>query len=606
MRVTRIVFVMLSVVVAAPVIAQPVYVNTLGIRPGLSLDGTWRSIVDPFENGYYSYRYEPLVDGYFKNRRPQSPADLIEYDFDTSPTLEVPGDWNSQRPELLFYEGTVWYKRSFSISPHEGSRTFIQFGAANYEARVYLNGAEVGVHEGGFTPFAYEITDSVEPGENVVIVKVDNKRRREGVPTVNTDWWNYGGLTRSVRVIQTPATFIRDFVVQLAPGRSDRVAGWLQLDGGDSQQLVSVSIPAAGIARRVRTDGGGYASFDFEVDVELWSPENPVLYEVIIEAETDRVSDQIGFRNVEVDGTRILLNGRQVFLRGISIHEEAPIRGGRAHRMEDARTLLAWAKDLGCNFVRLAHYPHSETMVREADRMGLMVWSEIPVYWTILWDNPGTLKLALQQLDEMVVRDRNRASVVIWSVANETPRTPERLAFLTGLIDRARYLDGTRLVSAATELSYSGNLVTVDDPLAASLDVIGANEYIGWYGRSVEDILLIDWATEFDKPLIISEFGGGAKHGYRGPETTRWTEDYQAALYRNQIAMLQKIPFLAGMSPWILADFRSPRRPLPGIQDYWNRKGLISERGDRKMAFEVLRRFYRNPGASERPEGRRE
>ncbi len=599
MLTSRLLFSVVAACFAVSSVAQPVSFSTAYERPGLWLDGEWRSIVDPFENGFYDYRYEPLAEGYFKNRKPQTPSELVEYDFDASPVLAVPGDWNSQRPELMFYEGTVWYKRSFVYEPREDYRTFLHFGAANYEARVYLNGVELGLHTGGFTPFSFEVTGLVKQGENYVVVKVDNRRLREGVPTVNTDWWNYGGLTRRVKLVEVPDTYIRDFVVQLGAGGHGRVVGRVHLEGPESQQVVRLSIPEAGISHVATADENGFASFDFEANLELWSPENPRLYDVSIRAETDEVSDRIGFRQIEVDGTDILLNGEPVFMRGISIHEEAPIRGGRANRVEDARTLLGWAKDLGCNFVRLAHYPHNETMVREADRLGLMVWSEIPVYWTILWDNPGTLDLALQQLEEMIIRDRNRASVVIWSVANETPREPERLAFLKSLIDRSRELDETRLVSAATELSYDGNRVTVDDPLASSLDVIGANEYVGWYSRTVDEIGLIEWSSIFDKPLIVSEFGGGAKYGYRGPETTRWTEDYQAALYRNQIDMLRTIPFLAGMSPWILADFRSPRRPLPGIQDYWNRKGLISERGNRKMAFYVLQKFYREMAAAE-------
>ena len=128
-------------------------------------------------------------------------------------------------------------------------------------------------------------------------------------------------------------------------------------------------------------------------------------------------------------GTDILLNGRPIFLRGICIHEEAPLRGGRAYSREDALTLLGWAKELGANFVRLAHYPHNEFMVREADRMGIMVWSEIPVYWTIQWENPATLENARNQLKEMIARDKNRAAVVIWSVANETPLSDARFRF---------------------------------------------------------------------------------------------------------------------------------------------------------------------------------
>jgi beta-glucuronidase len=469
----------------------------------------------------------------------------------------------------------------------------VQFGAANYDARVYLNGKELGSHVGGFTPFAFEITDPLRPTSNDLVVKVDNKRHREGVPTVNTDWWNYGGLTRDVRIVEVPSTFIRDYVVQLARVATDRIEGTVRLDGPRPMQDIEIAIPSAGIHHQVTTDSTGFASFSFSADVRRWSPADPYLHEVVITSETDHVSDQIGFRTIQTEGSRILLNDEPVFLRGISIHEEAPIRGGRAFGVDDARTLLTWAQELGCNFVRLAHYPHNEWMVREADRMGIMVWSEIPVYWTILWKNAATLNLARQQLEEMIVRDRNRASVVIWSVANETPRSPDRQTFLTQLINRTHELDRTRLVSAATELTYDGSDVVVDDPLAASLDVIGANEYVGWYGGTFADIAKMRWQSAFDKPLIISEFGAGALYGYHGDSGTRWTEEYQAELYRQQIEMVKQIPFLAGMSPWILADFRSPRRPLPGIQDFWNRKGLISERGERKSAFEVLRSFYR-------------
>jgi beta-glucuronidase len=579
---------------SAPVVAQQVQITNVDARSAMSLDGDWSSIIDPYENGFYNYRYEPHADGYFRNQKPQTPSDLVEYDFDTSPVLAVPGDWNSQRPELLLYEGTIWYKRSFGYDLPAKRRAFLHFGGANYEARVYLNGNELGVHLGGFTPFAYEVTDQLRGDSNDLVVKVDNKRRREGVPTLNTDWWNYGGLTRKVRVIEVPDTFIRDYVVQLSPAQPDRVTGWVQLDGPEAKQAVTVRIPGADVEHEVQTDVDGYASFSFSADLRRWSPDDPHLYEVLVESRTDRVIDQIGFRTVTTRASQVLLNGEPIFLRGISIHEEAPLRGGRAHHVDDARTLLGWARELGCNFVRLAHYPHNENMVREADRMGLLVWSEIPVYWTILWDNPETFALAMRQLEEMIARDRNRASVVIWSVANETPRTPSRLTFLNRLIDRTRELDGTRLVSAATELSYEANRVIVDDPLAASLDVIGANEYVGWYGRRVEDIAQLTWESEFDKPLIMSEFGGGAKFGLHGDAGTRWTEEYQAELYRQQVGMLGRIPFLAGMSPWILADFRSPRRPLPGVQDFWNRKGLLSERGDRKLAFYVLQGFYRD------------
>lgn len=567
--------------------------NTDG-RKTISLDGKWQAIVDPYESGYYNYRYQPSDNGYFKNAKPKTKSDLIEYDFDSSASLQVPGDWNTQSDQLFFYEGTVWYKKSFDYHRRPNTRLFVYFGAANYFADVYLNGEKVGQHEGGFTPFNFEITKLVRDTGNFLVVKVDNKRRRDAVPTLMTDWWNYGGLTREVKLIETPTTFVHDYMLQLQKGSRNRVSGWVKLAGDKLRQRITIRIPEAGISKAFSTDGNGLAAIDFNADLKLWAPENPKLYDVAVEAETDQVHDHIGFRSLETRGTEILLNGRSIFLRGICIHEEAPLRGGRAYSREDALTLLGWAKELGANFVRLAHYPHNEFIIREADKMGIMVWSEIPVYWTIQWENPATLENARNQLAEMIARDKNRAAVVIWSVANETPLSDARLSFLKNLISHARNLDATRLLSAAMERHYlNATTQMIDDPLGEYLDVLGCNEYVGWYDGLPEKADGLEWKSKYQKPLVMSEFGGDALFNHHGDPLMRWTEEYQESLYRHQLTMLKKIPFLRGTSPWILTDFRSPRRPLPGIQDYWNRKGLISDRGEKKKAFYVMQEWYR-------------
>ena len=567
--------------------------NTDG-RKTISLDGQWQAIVDPYESGFYDYRYQPSANGFFKNAKPKSKSDLIEYDFDNSASLKVPGDWNTQKDQLFFYEGTIWYKKSFDYQQRPNTRLFVYFGAANYQADVYLNGQKLGQHEGGFTPFNFEVTNLVKGTDNFLIVKVDNKRRRDAVPTLMTDWWNYGGLTRGVKLIETPTTFVHDYMLQLQKGSRQRITGWLKLVGDKLNQRITIRIPEAGISRSFTTDASGSAVIDFNADLTLWSPENPKLYDVTIEAETDQVRDQIGFRSIETKGTEILLNGRPIFLRGVCIHEEAPFRSGRAYSQEDARTLLGWAKELGANFVRLAHYPHNEFMIREADRMGIMVWSEIPVYWTILWDNPATLENARNQLTEMIARDKNRAAVVIWSVANETPLSDARLSFLKNLIEHAKSMDPTRLMSAAMERHYTDpRAQVIDDPLGEYLDVLGCNEYVGWYDGLPEKADGLEWKTKYQKPLVMSEFGGDALYGRHGDASERWTEEYQENLYRHQLGMLKRIPFLRGTAPWILTDFRSPRRPLPKIQDYWNRKGLISNSGEKKKAFYVMQQYYR-------------
>ena len=254
--------------------------------------------------------------------------------------------------------------------------------------------------------------------------------------------------------------------------------------------------------------------------------------------------------------------------------------------------MLSWARQLGCNFIRLAHYPHNEHAVREAERQGFLLWSEIPVYWTISWQNEETYANAENQLRSMICRDHNRAAIIIWSLANETPHSDARDKFLGRLAQTARSLDSTRLISMAMEVTGASNYVNrLQDNMNKYVDVVSFNQYIGWY-RDVNDAPKMKWEIPYDKPVIISEFGGGAKAGLHGDKGQRWTEEFQENLYRENLAMLDKIEGLAGTCPWVLKDFRSPRRPLPGIQDGFNRKGLFSDQGKRKKAFYVLREWY--------------
>lgn len=572
-------------------------------RPGLDLNGKWAVIVDPYENGYFDYRHQPYdaaptpSGGYFLDRKPRDRSELIEYDFDTSPTLTVPGDWNSQDEKLLYYEGTVWYRRKFDYAPSASDRRlFVYFGAANYRADVYLNGKKLGTHIGGFTPFSYEVTGQVKPTGNSLVVRVDNTRHAAAVPTVNTDWWNYGGLTRDVRLIETPATFIRDYHVQLKKGSRDRIAAEVRLDGTHPQQRVTISIPDAALSISAEADAQGVARAEFPApNLTLWSPAQPRLYAVELATAEDRLTDRIGFRSIETRGADILLNGESTFLRGICLHEENPLRGGRATTAAEARMLLGWAKELGCNFVRLAHYPHNEHMARTADELGLMLWEEVPVYWTIQWENPDTLANARAQLTDLIVRDRNRASVIVWSVANETPVSEPRTRFLKTLVDTARSLDNGRLVSAAMEVHTDpadANHKIVDDPFGEHTDLLSFNQYVGWYDGLPSKLPNVRWTLGYEKPVVITEFGADALQGLHGDKLTRFSEEYQEDLYRGTLAMLQKIPQWRGATPWILCDFRSPRRPLPNVQDGWNRKGLIGENGTRKKAFYVLKEFY--------------
>lgn len=592
-------------------LAQEPQITNIGNRQSMTLNGVWKYIVDPYQTGYYDYRRDvrdeqpnpSTAESLFLGYKAQDPSDRVEYDFDKADNILVPRDWNSQKEKLFYYEGSVWYYKAFDYAiPSNGNRLFIYFGAANYEADVYLNGKKLGKHIGGFTPFNFEVTGKLKPTGNFIIVKVDNTRGLEKVPTINTDWWNYGGLTRDVKILEVASTFIQDDYIQLAHNDRNTIEVAVTLNGAQKGgQTVTLDIPEANIKASIITgsDGKGKASIAAK-NLKLWSPESPYLYEVKLTLNGNVLSDKIGFRTLQTQGKEILVNGKPVFLRGICIHEENGVRGGRAYSAEDARMLLGWAKELGCNFVRLAHYPHNENMARVADELGIMVWSEVPVYWTIQWKNPDTYNNAHNQLTDMITRDKNRASVIIWSMANETPVSQDRTDFLKRMIETTRGMDPVRLVSAALERHTkegSQNTQVIADPLQELVDVISFNEYIGWYDGLPEKCKTAQFEINFDKPVMISEFGGDALQGNHGSKDARWTEEFQEDLFKETLQMLDKIPQLRGITPWILADFRSPRRVLPDIQDGWNRKGLISQTGDKKKAFYVLQDFYKKKQA---------
>lgn len=577
-------------------------------RNTISLDAKWQYIVDPYETGFYDYRYKEMAESspsaYWNNDQPKNKTDLKEYGYSDKYTLKVPGDWNSQDPKFLYYEGTVWYKKSFDFKKRNPSdRLFIYFGAINYRADVYLNDKKLGMHIGGFTPFNFEIPDSIlKAKNNFLVVKVDNKRGKEEVPTLNTDWWNYGGITRSVDLVEVPTAFIQDFSIHLKKPETGTVPetknadveGWVKLNGQISGNI-DIEVPELKLKKTFPVTDS-ITNFSFQLpQVQLWSPENPKLYKVTISNGNDKVEDKIGFRTIEAFGKKVLLNGKPIFMRGIAMHEEIPQQMRRAYSKKDAAQLFGWAKQLGCNMVRLAHYPHDESMTRMADSLGFLVWSEIPVYWTIDFGNHEVYEKAKQQLTEMITRDKNRASVIIWSVGNETPVSPVRTEFMHNLIVSAKELDGTRMVSAALEVNYNSDKKehVINDPLGQYVDLVAFNEYLGWYGGLPSACRTANWSTPYDKPLFISETGAGAKYGFHADSLTRFSEDYQAWYYREQIAMLKRMPEnWIGISPWVLADFRSPKRNNPIYQEGWNRKGLFSNEGMKKKAFYVLKKYY--------------
>lgn len=567
-------------------------------RPATSLDGDWHYLVDMTGRSLYGGNGEVRDNGYGLNEHPVLVGERgasQEYDFANAPTLKVPGDWNTQDPTLFRYEGIVWYQRDFQYLPKPNTRTFLHVGAANYRSFVWVNKKRICDHEGGFTPFDCEVTSALHAGSNFVVIAVDSTRLVDGIPGLITDWYNYGGLTRDVSLIDVPQAFVDDFDVHLKPGTRDGLAGYVHVEGASAGTQVSIRVPEAGLAANAKTNDNGRAEFEISAkNLGLWSPENPKLYKVQLQAGSDSLSDDIGFRDIRVDGTRILLNGKPVFLNGANAHAEAPYRTGRVDSDKDVEAIFGFLKDLNANFVRLCHYPQDERMERMADRNGIMVWSEIPIWQHISYDKPSVYAKADAMLHEMVRRDRDKASVILWSVANETPDNATRTQFLSNLAAEAHKLDPTRLITAAfLQPQTPGDTKVFTDPLGEALDVVGLNEYVGWYTYTPEQAEGIKFQLP-QKPIIVSEFGAEAKAGNRGPENQRWTEDSQLDFYRHNFVMLSKIPQIRGFAPWVLMDFRSPTRNIPLLQDGYNRKGLISDDGKKKLAFFFIQKAYKD------------
>jgi beta-glucuronidase len=579
-----------------PGVYQTALIN-IDARDATDLSGQWHYIVDPLKTGVVradSPRYSVFRDV----AGPENPVDFFEYNFDAAPRMSIPGDWNGQDVSLTWYDGLVWFRRTIELQELHPGRLLLHIGAANYKALVYVNGEKVGEHEGGFTPFAFDVTEHLVVGRNSIVIGVDSEHDDQSVPSPVVDWKNFGGITRPVHLVRVPDTYVHDYFIRLAS--SEEIHASVSLAGDDvAARKVQVAIPGLGVSIAGKTDAYGKATLEFPVPtgLEPWSPESPMLYDVTVTVDGDEVTDRIGFRTIQARGSDILLNGEPVFLRGICVHEEAlGTIPSRAMNEARARALLSVAKnDLNANFVRLAHYPHSDVMTRVADEIGLIIWSEIPVYWDIDFDNEDTLAIAKQMQRENIIRDRNRASIALWSVGNETPQTDERLAFLGELVADARRLDDTRLITAALHnVRSEGRVYIVDDPLGKLIDVVSVNTYQGWYGgMSLDKVPGVKWENPTGKPFIFSEFGAGALYGFRDPSLEKFSEDFQVAYYEATLEMVKKVPGLTGVSPWILKDFLSPRRMNWKYQQYWNRKGLISPDGNKKAAFHVLSEWYR-------------
>ena len=619
-------------------------------REYLSLNGQWKYIVDPMNNGLPETSF---FGGFPENKTQKDGYELIEYNFDQADVINVPGAWNEQKDELFFYQGSIWLfkKFNFNIDPNKLNHLYI--GASNFSTKIFLNGERVGQFNSGYTAFNFDISDYLIDGENVLLVQINANLSENSVPTKKTDWWPYGGLVGDVLIVNTPKIFIENAYVQISDLQKKQLNFRAKLNLNKNMNIKLI-IDELNLQRSFTTNKNGEIDeFIKFKNIDLWSPENPKLYNVTVKIEGDEIVDQIGFREIKTKGKQIFLNGTPIKFKGISMHAEPIGEKGVAFSRAHFESLVTTSKELNINFIRAAHYPYTRHMAKVCDELGIMLWEEIPVYWNINWTNKQTKEDALNMLSNLVTRDWNRASVVVWSLGNETPFSKDRMTFMNDLKDRLGELDVSRLKSAAI---LSGDAQTfsklisiiakvglekkdltakeryifeeivknvpvpvekllpfeinINDPLANELDLIAYNEYFGWYYTSffsaqigIRESLLREIMfelmpsfiirSEFNKPIHISEFGAGAKHSFKKTNQV-WSEEYQAKVYLKQLEMLKSNPQVQGISPWILKDFRSMMRPLNNVQDFYNRKGLIDENGNKKQSFSVLSNFYEN------------
>ncbi|MFI3319833.1 MAG: glycoside hydrolase family 2 TIM barrel-domain containing protein [Rikenellaceae bacterium] len=573
--------------------------NVQGRADKVSLNGKWAFLPDISDQGNSKWK------SWGQSGQQKHPLDHIEVVYEGGAQVTVPGDWNSQRPEYLYLISPVWYQRTLDFKREGDKRSFLHFGAVCERAIVFLNGKEIGHHEGGYTPFQIEVTDLIKEGKNELVVRVDNRHNANTVPSERFDWWPYGGITRDVDLISTPNTYINDYWVRLERGSMSRVLADIELNGSESANkeviLTIQGREGKPIIKRIKTNAEGKASIAFDAKLALWSPESPSLYDITIANGEEVITDRIGFRCFEVRGTELYLNDEKIFLRGVNIHEEIPHDRRRAVNAEDAKFLLDAVIELGCNYLRYAHIPPTEHMARMCDELGIITWEEIPAWGNMLaYDNPEVCDLMTQMMDEMIQRDKNRCNVCIWSVANETKATDKaRNTYLEDLVKKCREWDNTRAISAASNCSYLDKenplKLVLKDPLADHLDIVGVNKYLGWYGNWGGDPAKTEWIARADKPLLVTEFGAGVVYANYGDanNSSSWSEGYGEQLYKDYVKFFANIPNLCGVTPWVMFDFRSPTRPNLRHQQGWNRKGLLSEFGEKKQIWYVMHDYYK-------------
>ncbi len=542
----------------------------------IPLSGVWRFQVDSQGIGL---KEEWHTFEYFANN------------WNRTKEVGVPHNWNAM-PGLERYEGVVWYFKELRRPPPGdlvNKECILQFKGVNYYATVWWNGRKLGSHEGGFLPFAFSVPLTWIEATNVISVRVENIRKPDRIPAMAFDWFNWGGIHRAVQLcfygphriqyalIET-TSLEKDFALLRVKCRVTAAQSlhWQVFDGQEQ------------IAWGKETLRGINDTFRIKIpNPKVWDIGKPFLYEFVAKLSNsqEEFRAKFGIRTIAAKGTQIILNGHPLKLQGVNLHEEQ-MPFGRCQlppmRAKDVRNIRA----LGFNAIRSAHYPHDEALPQICDELGMVLLEEVPVYWDCDFANPKVFRLVAKMLRDLVHRDYNHPSVIMWSCGNEIPiERPECDRFMRRAMDWVRRLDTSRIVF------YVGMRLTCDTTRKHA-DVNAVNEYFGWYYLTTKVLsyfLDVTYYTNPKTPWIITEFGADAKRGFRDKVTdpAKFSEDKQAAMIAHTIRILNSKPYVAGWFIWIYRDFRSPFR-MNQYQQGFNRKGIVSESNEKKLIARVI------------------
>ncbi|MHA1436296.1 MAG: glycoside hydrolase family 2 protein [Promethearchaeota archaeon] len=546
----------------------------------ISLDGIWKCKPDFNDNGIMDKWYDP------RNYNDKD-KDLLE--------IKIPNSFNVLEGFELF-EGIFWHFRVFSIEDLSNDFDYmLYFKGINYNSKVWLNGVFLGENNGGFIPFSFFIRQKsvLKSKNNLLVIRIDNTRRRGQIPDYSFDWFNWGGIYRSIKLLILSRNRVKDVVIKtiLKSRKESRIevnykiigdvsVKWQILDGSLKSVLFEGNVP--------KDLKKGYFSLIIE-NPKLWSPDNPNLYylkiyNVLSETKSDLLFESyFGIRQIEINGVNILLNKKKFYFKGISLHEEY-FPYGRAIPYEKREEDIKNIKSLGFNALRTAHYSHDEDLIEIADRLGILILEEIPVYWFCDFKSNETFKLAAKMARSLIKRDINHPSVVWWSVGNEVPiQQPSCSRFFKRMMKWVKRFDDTRIITYVSHRLFC-------DLTRRHADVACLNAYFGWYYGSPKMInLVLDIVRTpvYHKPWIYTEFGAGAKFGFRAEwkKQIKFSEERQLYVLDYSIRTFNSKEYLAGWFLWAYRDFRSFLRQNK-YQQGFNRKGIVSgERNEKKLIY---------------------